>query len=195
MAFLISRLPTEAGADIGVRATPDHLADLLVDDLTIDQGAFRARVRALIDRMVEDGHLVRIGEEVRIQTTEGRAWQQDFQKFRIHYGNDVSAIAEARDKLIEEALTACAAGSAVHGEAKVPRKLLPTGAIARRRGTAATFRFGFATGGARRAKEARDAARALGSADGIVHLFIDKPSRQRSEGRDRRSSRGQGDAG
>src|SRR5690606_25869472 len=59
LAFLISRLPTEAGADIGVRATPDHLADLLVDDLTIDQGAFRSRVRALIDRMVEEGHLTR----------------------------------------------------------------------------------------------------------------------------------------
>jgi hypothetical protein len=93
LAFLISRLPTESGADIGVRTTPDHLADLLVDDLTIDQGAFRSRVRALIDRMVEDGHLTRIGEEVRIQTTEGRAWQQEFQKFRGHYGNDLSAIA------------------------------------------------------------------------------------------------------
>ena len=58
LAFLISRLPTEAGADIGVRATPDHLADLLVDDMTIDQGAFRTRVRDLIERMVEDGHLV-----------------------------------------------------------------------------------------------------------------------------------------
>src|ERR1041385_5067395 len=91
LGFFISRLPTETGADIGVRATPDHLADLLVDDLTVDQGAFRARLRALIDRMVEDGHLVRIGEEVRIQTTEGRAWQQEFQKFRIPYGNACSA--------------------------------------------------------------------------------------------------------
>ena len=61
-AFLISRLPTETGADIGVRATPDHLADLLVDDLTIDQGAFRSRVRTLVHRMVEDGHLVPSGD-------------------------------------------------------------------------------------------------------------------------------------
>lgn len=66
LAFLISRLPTETGADIGVRATPDHLADLLVDDLTVDQGAFRTRVRSLIDRLIDDGHLVLIGEEVRI---------------------------------------------------------------------------------------------------------------------------------
>lgn len=177
LAFLISRLPTESGADIGVRATPDHLADLLVDDLTIDQGAFRSRVRALIDRMVEDGHLVRIGEEVRIQTTEGRAWQQEFQKFRSHYGNDVSAIAEARDKLIEDSLaTVMRLVSAVHGSAKVPRKLVP------HRGDRAPERDGrnvplwVRDGWRATLKEVRDAARALGSADGIVHLFVDKPS-------------------
>ncbi len=177
LAFLISRLPTEAGADIGVRATPDHLADLLVDDLTIDQGAFRSRVRALIDRMVEDGHLTRIGEEVRIQTTEGRAWQQEFQKFRSHYGNDLSAIADARDKLIEEALAVSVRQvSAVHGDAKVPRKLVP------HRGDRAPERDGrnvplwVRDGWRTTAKEAREAARTLGSADGTVHLFIDKPS-------------------
>ena len=177
LAFLISRLPTETGADIGVRATPDHLADLLVDDLTVDQGAFRARLRALIDRMVEDGNLVRIGEEVRIQTTEGRAWQQEFQKFRIHFGNDLSAIADARDKLIEDALTAVVRQvSAVHGDAKVPCKLVM------HRGDRAPERDGrnvplwVRDGWRATTKEARDAARALGSADGIVHLFIDKPS-------------------
>lgn len=177
LAFLISRLPTEAGADIGVRATPDHLADLLVDDLTSDQGAFRSRVRALIDRMVEDGHLTRIGEEVRIQTTEGRAWQQEFQKFRGHYGNDLSAIADARDKLIEDALaTSMRQVSAVHGDAKVPCKLVP------HRGDRAPERDGrnvplwIRDGWRTTAKDAREAARTLGSADGIVHLFIDKPT-------------------
>ena len=177
LAFLISRLPTEVGADIGVRATPEHLADLLVDDLTFDQGAFRTRLRALIDRMVEDGHLVRIGEEVRIQTTEGRAWQQDFQKSRIHFGNDLSAIAEMRNKLIEDGITAVVREvPAVHGEAKVPRKIVI------HRGDKAPERDGrnvplwVRDGWRTTQKEARDAARALGSADGVVHLFIDKPS-------------------
>jgi hypothetical protein len=177
LAFLISRLPTETGADIGVRATPDHLADLLVDDLTIDQGAFRTRVRTLIDRMIEDGHLVLIGEEVRIQTTEGRAWQQEFQKFRSHYGNDLSAIADVRDKLIEDALAGVVRQvSAVHGDAKVPCKLVV------HRGDRAPERDGrnvplwIRDGWRATAKEARDAARALGSTDGIVHLFIEKPT-------------------
>jgi hypothetical protein len=145
--------------------------------LTVDQGAFRTRVRALIDRMVEDGHLVRIGEEVRIQTTEGRAWQQDFQKFRIHFAHDLSAVADERDKLIEEALAGVVRQvSAVHGDAKVPCKFVP------HRGDKAPERDGrnvplwVRDGWRATAKEARDAARALGSADGIVHLFIEKPS-------------------
>lgn len=177
LAFLISRLPIEAGADIGVRATPDHLADLLVDDLRIDQGAFRSRVRTLVDRMVEDGHLVRIGEEVRIQTTEGRAWQQEFQKFRSHYVNDVSAIAEARDKLIEEVLGAVLRQAlAVHGDAKVPCKIIP------HRGDRAPERDGRNVPLWVRdewrvtSKEARDTARTMGSSDGVIHLLVPKPA-------------------
>src|SRR5262249_34539190 len=130
-----------------------------------------------IDRMVEDGHLVRIGEELRIQTTEGRTWQQEFQKFRTHYGNDLSAIADARDKLIEEALALVLRQvPVVHGDAKVPRRLIS------HRGDRAPERdnrnvpLWVRDGWRATAKEARDAARALGSADGIVHLFIEKPS-------------------
>jgi hypothetical protein len=63
--------------------------------------------------------------------------------------------------------------SAVHGDAKVPCKLVP------HRGDRAPERDGrnvplwVRDGWRATAKEARDAARALGSADGVVHLFID----------------------
>ncbi|MGA9796697.1 MAG: BREX system P-loop protein BrxC [Rhizomicrobium sp.] len=176
-AFLISRLPTEPGSDIGVRATAEHLADLLVDDLTLDQGVFRARVRDLIDRMVEDGHLVRIGDEVRIQTTEGRAWQQEYQKSRTHYTNDIAAIADERERLIESALsTVLRQVPTVYGEAKVRCELVI------HRGDRAPEKDGrniplwVRSGWQVKEKEVRDAARALGSSDGIVHLFIDKPA-------------------
>jgi hypothetical protein len=176
LAFLISRLPMEAGADIGVRATPEHLADLLVDDLTSDQGAFRARVRALIDQMVATGDLVRIGEEVRIQTTEGRAWQQEFQRYRTQYGNDVVAIAEARSKLIATALDAAVRQtSTTHGDAKVPCKLVP------HYGDRAPERDGrnvplwIRDGWQATEREVRETARALGSSDGTVHIYVAKP--------------------
>ena len=46
VAFLIGRLPRQEGADIGVRATKEHIADLLVDDLTVDNGSCEAKWRA-----------------------------------------------------------------------------------------------------------------------------------------------------
>ena len=42
LVFLIGQLKTEPGADIGVRATADHIGDLLVEDLTADNGKLRS---------------------------------------------------------------------------------------------------------------------------------------------------------
>lgn len=176
LAYLISRLPRETGADIGVRATLEHIADLLVSDLTADQGAFRAQLRDLIDRMVQAGDLVAIGSEVRLQTAEGRAWEADFRKFRGQYANDFAAVGDKRDVLVAEVRDAILRGvSTVHGEAKVPRRLIPhlgdKPPVPDERNVPLWVRTGWQTS----EKEARDAARLLGSEDGIVHLHIDKP--------------------
>ncbi|MDX0695439.1 BREX system P-loop protein BrxC [Sinorhizobium medicae] len=177
LAYLISRLPRETGADIGVRATPEHLADLLVDDLTIDQGAFRTRLRDLIDRMVKNGDLVKIGEEVRIQTAEGRAWEQDFRKYKGQYANDFAAVADRREALLGETRDAVLAAVArVHGDAKVPRRLTPHLGDRAPAGDDRNVPLWVRTGWQCSEKDARDAARALGSGDGIVHLYIPKPS-------------------
>ena len=42
LVFLIGQLKTEAGVDIGVRATAEHIGDLLVEDLTADNGRLRS---------------------------------------------------------------------------------------------------------------------------------------------------------
>ena len=177
LAFLISRLPRETGADIGVRATPEHLADLLVEDLSVDQGAFRAQLRDLIGRMTKEGDLVEIGEEVRIQTAEGRAWEEDFRKYRGTYINDFAAIGDKRDALIAEARDlVLRAVSSQHGDAREPRKLIPhlgdKAPVPDDRNIPLWVRTGWQVS----EKEARDAARALGSDDGVVHLYIPKPS-------------------
>ena len=176
LAFFISRLPIEAGADIGVRATTAHLADLLVGDLTIDQGAFRDRVRRLIDRLVEAGDLVRIGEEVRIQTTEGRAWEADYRKYRGAYANDHAAIREKRDALVQAALDAAVRQVATaHGDAKVQRKLIP------HRGDAAPGKDGrniplwIRQGWDVDIRTVRADARALGIEDGTIHCSWTSP--------------------
>ena len=45
LVFLIGKLKRDGEADIGVRANKEHIADLLVDDLTADNGKLRARGR------------------------------------------------------------------------------------------------------------------------------------------------------
>jgi hypothetical protein len=176
LAYLVSRLPRETGADIGVRATPEHLADLLIEDLTADQGAFRARVRELAERMVKNGDLVQIGEEVRVQTVEGRAWEQDFRKFKGQYANDFAAVGDKRNALLEEAWSAViGAVSRPQGEAKVRRRLVPHHGDKAPAGDERNIPLWVRTGWQAELKEARDGARALGASDAIVHLYIPKP--------------------
>jgi hypothetical protein len=55
VAFLIGKLPREGGADIGVRATTEHIADLLVSDLTADNGRLRHDVGETLVRLAKDG--------------------------------------------------------------------------------------------------------------------------------------------
>ena len=75
-SFLIGQLPTDA-ASIGVRASKEHIADLLVDDLTADNGKLRSTVSTLLDQLADEGVLMPVGDEFRIQTEEGRNWDFD----------------------------------------------------------------------------------------------------------------------
>lgn len=177
LAYLISHLPRDTGADIGVRASPEHIADLLVEDLTADQSAFRVRVQDLVKRMVDNGDLVQIGEEVRIQTAEGRAWEQDFRKFKGQYANDFAAVGDKRDKLLEEArVSVLRLVSDRHGDAKVPRRLVPHLGQQAPTPDERNVPLWVRTGWQVKEKEARDAARARGADDGVVHLYIAKPA-------------------
>ncbi len=73
-------LPREGGADIGVRATAAHIADLLVDDLTANNGELRDTVEAALEALVDDGTLMKVGDEYRLQTREGAEWDKEFRR-------------------------------------------------------------------------------------------------------------------
>lgn len=179
IAYLISRLPREAGSDTGVRATPEQIADLLVEDLRADQGAFRAQIRDLAKRMVDNGDLVPIGDEVRIQTAEGRAWEQDFRRLKGQYANDFAAVADKREAMMGEARDAALRlVPTVHGDAKVPRRLVPHLGDRPPTPDDRNVPLWFRTGWQVKEKEARDAARALGAGDGVVHLYVTKPANE-----------------
>ncbi len=124
LIFLIGRLPTEQVADIGLRATPDTLADLLVEDLRVGSSDLRKRIPPLLQQLVEDGRLMQIGEEYRLQTQQSSAWEAEYRKRLAKILNDVQRIAGERKDLIRGAAGVKLKGvTCAHGKSKVPRSI------------------------------------------------------------------------
>jgi hypothetical protein len=124
LVFLIGQLPREGVADIGIKATKDHLADLLVDDFANDNGKLRATVADALEKLAEESVLMRVGDEYRIQTEEGRNWEFDFRQRETKCRNDINYIVERREQLLGAEVQKIVAGvRLLHGAAKVPREL------------------------------------------------------------------------
>jgi hypothetical protein len=125
LVFLIGQLPREAGADVAVRATREHIADLMIDDLGSDNGKLRAEVGTLLDKLADKGVLMRVGNEFRIQTEEGRNWDEDFRRRETKLKNDVTAFDEYRDRYVAAEVAQVVARIKLrHGNAKVERNLV-----------------------------------------------------------------------
>jgi hypothetical protein len=125
LVFLIGKLKREAGADIGVRATPDHIADLLIDDLAADNGKLRSEVEDKLKRLSDQGMLMLVGDEYRLQTREGSDWDREFRNRQTKLNNDDAAIQFKRDQLlygdIDKTIRAI---RIMQGAAKEPRQFL-----------------------------------------------------------------------
>ena len=80
LVFMIGRMPREQGVDVGVRATPAMLADLLVDDISVDSGRLRTKVEVSLKALAANGTLMQVGDEYRLQTTEGAEWDRAFRE-------------------------------------------------------------------------------------------------------------------
>jgi hypothetical protein len=102
LAFLISKLSREEGADLGVRANADTLGDLLVEVLPAGSTYLRSVIPELLARMSQDGTLMKVGDEYRLQTRESSAWNEDFQQRYNRVINDASRLGS----LISDLLTA-----------------------------------------------------------------------------------------
>jgi len=66
LVFLINKL-AGSNNEIGIKATIDTLADLLVEDLTQGSSALRSKLPGLLDKCEL---LIKVGDEYRIQTEE-----------------------------------------------------------------------------------------------------------------------------
>ena len=126
VVFLIGKLPREEGADTGVRATPATLADLLLDDIGSNSGTFRTRVDRTLAALADEGVLMTVGDEYRIQTREGAEWERAFREERTRLARSEVEIASRRDQLLATAVQQELRGvRPVHGAAKVRRRVTP----------------------------------------------------------------------
>lgn len=124
LIFLIRRLPREGGADIGVRATPDMLADLLVSDLANDGAGLRKEVPRVIQKLVEAAVLLDDHGEYNLQTRESSEWEKDFRNRITRIQASAHEIAQQREALIRDAIQQAVKGVKVlHGLSKVPRPI------------------------------------------------------------------------
>ena len=98
--FLLGKLPTEAGADLGIRANIDSLADLLVTDLRDGSVELRKRIPDLLDALEEAGKAMRVGDEYRMQTRESSAWNEEYRSQIATILGDPQRVANERADLI-----------------------------------------------------------------------------------------------
>ncbi|EIC19850.1 hypothetical protein Thi970DRAFT_03455 [Thiorhodovibrio frisius] len=131
LIYLVSKLPTDPMADIGLRATEDSLADLLVTDLSGGSSTLRKRIPALLDELHnKDGLVMAIatpaGTEYRLQTAESSAWHDEYRKQVAELSANTQRLEMERIDLFKTAYREALKG--VHltqGQTKEARTLTP----------------------------------------------------------------------
>ena len=123
LVFLINKLPRETGADLGIRATADVIADLLVEDLKAGSAELRKKVPELLQTLVQAGQLMVVDEEYRLQTPESASWDAEFKKNFNRIVNDDSRIASERADLLRAECADLKNLKVIQGNSKVARKV------------------------------------------------------------------------
>ena len=122
LVFLINKL-AGSNSEIGIRATAETVADLMVEDLPAGGGALRNALPGILDGCEL---LMKIGAEYRIQTEESAAWSDEFHNQRSQLANEAHRIDTERDDRIRKRF-----GERVHkptlfqGKSKVLRTVSP----------------------------------------------------------------------
>lgn len=175
--FLISKLPREAGADIGVRATREHIADLLIDDLAGDNGKLRAAVGSVLDKLAASGQLMRVGDEFRLQTKEGAEWDLEFRNRQTRLASDEASIQIRRDQLVYGEADRIIRGlKFIQGASKEARQVTVSRDQTPPVQNGETVPLWIRDGWAASEKEILDAARAAGVDSPTVSMFVPKQS-------------------
>ncbi|MCP5252671.1 MAG: BREX system P-loop protein BrxC [Burkholderiales bacterium] len=122
LVFLINKLGSQNN-EIGIRATIDTLADLLVENLSRGSSSLRSKLPSLLDKCEL---LMKVGDEYRIQTEESAAWSDEFLSQRSALSNEAHRIEAERDDRIRKKFGEIVRKlSLIQGSSKVTRDIYP----------------------------------------------------------------------
>jgi len=122
LVFLINKL-AGSNEEIGIKATIDTVADLMVQDLPESSSTLRGKLPGLMDKCKL---LMRVGDEYRIQTEESAAWNDEFLSQRSQLANEAHRVEAERDDRIRHKFGSMVKKLAlVQGNSKVTRDSHP----------------------------------------------------------------------
>ena len=126
LIFMLGKLPLEGASATGVKANAETLADLLVEDITVGSASLRKQIPDALQTLADEGKLILIGDEYRLQTTESAEWETDFRaRLSQNLGNEAKR-AELRSQELRDSVTRALKDSTfVQGATKTPRKYNP----------------------------------------------------------------------
>ncbi|WP_250514397.1 BREX system P-loop protein BrxC [Caballeronia sp. INDeC2] len=132
LVYLINKLPADAALDIGIKATEDALADLLVTDLAAGSAELRKKLPALLDELQNKDRLVMAlvggsGTEYRLQTRESSAWYDEFRAQEAELKAAPQRVEQKRSDLLKSRFgEVLKKVRVVQGKDNVERRLTPT---------------------------------------------------------------------
>lgn len=195
LIFLIRKLPIEAVADIGVRATKEMLADLMVSDLANDGTDLRKRIprilKLLADPPAESKRpswlrkamqdkgalLIEIDGEFSLQTRESSEWDREFRNRQTRLNNDLTTLSNKRGSLISAACGDALKGiKLVQGKCKEPRKLQVHFGTEEPPAGGADIPVWVRDGWGEKESTVLNDARASGSDSAVIYVYVPKAS-------------------
>jgi hypothetical protein len=180
IVFLVGKLPKQEGVDLGIRANANTIADLLVSDISKDSGSFRKLVSDTLDGLATEGVLMKVGEEFRLQTTEGAEWDRAFRERQQGVRGNEPEISARRDQLFGKALQDILnTVKLIHGEAKIRRTIVLHVANEAPQAGGDHISVWLRDGWACSQKDAERDARRVGQDDPTLHVFLPKRSDDR----------------
>lgn len=122
LIFLINKL-SNSNDQIGISATIDTIADLLVEDLSEGSGPIRKRLGNILGNC---DLVMSVGNEYRIQTEESIAWTNDFQNEKTVLASQRHRIeSERSDRIKTQISQKLGRVTIIQGKSKVKRTIYP----------------------------------------------------------------------